>query len=141
VDPARFRQIVLNLVTNAIKFTPEGGTISLGAERTADGLVVKVSDTGIGISPDNLKHVFDPFFQVEQGDTRRYAGLGLGLSIVRDVIHAMNGEVGIESAEGQGTTVSIDLPLARQIVELPPHEGIGGPLGHSHRSGQPSVRT
>ena len=140
-DADKMRQAVLNVVSNAMKFTPTGGRIEISARSRGDRAQISVKDSGVGIPAAQLDRVFDPFFQVEQGDTRRYAGLGLGLSIVRDVIHAMNGEVGIESTEGQGTTVSIELPLARQIVELPRHEGIGGPLGHSYRAGQPSART
>jgi signal transduction histidine kinase len=111
-DPDKLRQVVLNLVTNAIKFTPEGGSIAVTTDHAADKVVIKVSDTGIGISSENLKHVFDPFFQVDQGGTRRYPGVGLGLSIVRDAVLAMNGDVDIESELGKGTTVSIRLPSA-----------------------------
>jgi signal transduction histidine kinase len=111
-DPDKLRQIVLNLVTNAIKFTPEGGSIAVAAGHVSDSVIIKVSDSGIGISPENLKHVFDPFFQVDQGGTRRYPGVGLGLSIVRDAALAMNGDVDIESELGMGTTVSICLPSA-----------------------------
>ena len=111
-DSAKLRQIILNLVTNAIKFTPEGGSISVAAEHAGRSVVIKVSDTGIGISPDNVKHVFDPFFQVDQGGTRRYPGVGLGLAIVRDAVLAMNGDVTIESEVDRGTTVRIELPSA-----------------------------
>lgn len=111
-DPGKLRQIVLNLVTNAIKFTPEGGSICVAAERGPDSVIIRVSDTGIGIAPDDLPRVFDPFFQVDQGGTRRYPGVGLGLSIVRDATLAMKGDASIESEQGKGTTVSIRLPLA-----------------------------
>ena len=111
-DPDKLRQIVLNLVTNSIKFTPEGGSIAVTASHASDNVIIKVSDSGIGISSENLKHVFDPFFQVDQGGTRRYPGVGLGLSIVRDAALAMNGDVDIESELGTGTTVSIRLPSA-----------------------------
>jgi signal transduction histidine kinase len=111
-DPAKLRQIILNLVTNAIKFTPEGGSISVIAEHAPGNVLIKVSDTGIGISPDNIKHVFEPFFQVDQGGTRRYPGVGLGLAIVRDTVLAMNGDVRIESEVDKGTTVVVQLPSA-----------------------------
>ena len=111
-DPDKLRQIVLNLVTNAVKFTPEGGLISVMAADSAGTVLIKVNDTGIGISAENLKRVFDPFFQVDQGGTRRYPGVGLGLAIVRDAALAMNGDVEIESEPGKGTTVSIRLPAA-----------------------------
>jgi signal transduction histidine kinase len=117
-DPGKLRQILLNLITNAIKFTPDGGSISVVAEPAPDSVVIKISDTGIGISPDNLKHVFEPFFQVDQGGTRRYPGVGLGLAIVRDAVLAMNGDVKIESEVDKGTTVLIKLPSAESRISL-----------------------
>ncbi|HEX2721762.1 MAG TPA: MASE1 domain-containing protein, partial [Gemmatimonadaceae bacterium] len=98
-DPDKLRQVLLNLVTNAMKFTPPGGAITVFAERTGDQVRISVADTGIGIPREQLHRVFDPFYQVEQGDTRRYPGIGLGLSIVRDAVRAMEGEVGIESEQ------------------------------------------
>ena len=118
-DPGKLRQIILNLVTNAIKFTPQGGQVSVESERDGHNVAVRVSDTGIGISQENLAHVFEPFFQVDQGGTRRYPGVGLGLSIVRDVVLAMNGDVAIESEVGVGTTVSIRLPAADNVAMSP----------------------
>jgi signal transduction histidine kinase len=88
------------------------------AEPAPDSVVIKISDTGIGISPDNLKHVFEPFFQVDQGGTRRYPGVGLGLAIVRDAVLAMNGDVKIESEVDKGTTVLIKLPSAESRISL-----------------------
>lgn len=111
-DPDKLRQVLLNLVTNSIKFTPPSGSISIFAEREHGRVKINVRDTGIGISPENLRHVFDPFFQVDQGGTRKYPGVGLGLSIVRDVVLAMDGDVEIESEPGKGTTVSVLLPQA-----------------------------
>jgi signal transduction histidine kinase len=111
-DPDKLRQVLLNLLTNSIKFTGPKGAVSLSAERDGDRIRIDVRDTGIGISAANLGHVFDPFFQVDQGGTRKYAGVGLGLSIVRDVVLAMNGDVEIESEPGKGTVVSVFLPSA-----------------------------
>jgi signal transduction histidine kinase len=111
-DPDKLRQILLNLVTNAMKFTSSAGEIGIFAEREGQSVRISVSDTGIGIPKDQIDRVFDPFFQVEQGATRRYPGLGLGLSIVRDVVLAMQGGVDIKSVVGEGTTVSIVLPQA-----------------------------
>jgi len=109
-DPEKLRQILLNFLANAIKFTPEGGRVQVGAEPYEEFVRVWVSDTGIGIPSDMIAHVFEPFFQVEQGTTRRYPGIGLGLAIARDLANAMNGEVRIESTLGQGTTISLLLP-------------------------------
>ena len=110
-DPDKLRQVLLNLVTNSLKFTPAGGSIEIDTRVADDRVVIKVSDTGIGISRDNLPHVFEPFFQVDQGGTRRYPGVGLGLSIVRDAILAMNGDVAMDSEPGKGTVVTIELPV------------------------------
>lgn len=120
-DPDKLRQVLLNLVTNAIKFTSSGGAVSIAADRVEERVSIRVRDTGIGISPANLQHVFEPFFQVDQGGTRKYPGVGLGLSIVRDVVLAMNGDVEIESEPGKGTTVSVLLPSAdaSQSAEVP----------------------
>jgi signal transduction histidine kinase len=110
-DPEKLRQILVNFLTNAIKFTPKGGRIRVGAERR-DGVVrIWVSDTGVGIPSDQLERVFEPFFQVERGSTRRYPGIGLGLAIARDFAQAMNGELRLESTVGTGSVASVLLPV------------------------------
>jgi len=109
-DPDKLRQILLNLVVNGMKFTGEGGRITIGATRERDQVRLWVADTGIGIPSDKLEHVFEPFFQVEQGPTRKYSGMGLGLSIARDLARAMGGEVWLESAAGAGCTAWLTLP-------------------------------
>lgn len=109
-DPEKLRQILLNFVANAIKFTAARGQIRVGAERIGESVKIWVSDTGIGIPPDHIVRVFEPFFQVEQGPTRRYPGIGLGLAIARDLAQAMDGEVILESRLGEGSTVSVLLP-------------------------------
>ena len=109
-DPEKLRQILLNFMANAVKFTGPQGLIRVGAAQQGDTVRIWVSDTGIGIPADLIAHVFEPFFQVERGSTRRYPGIGLGLSISRDLAHAMEGEVLLESSAGQGTTVSVLLP-------------------------------
>jgi signal transduction histidine kinase len=111
-DPDKLRQILLNLVTNAMKFTPADGVVTMLAVRDGQYTKISVTDTGIGISATNLSRVFDPFFQVDQGGTRKYPGVGLGLSIVRDAVLAMNGDVRIESEPGKGTKVTVSLPHA-----------------------------
>ena len=118
-DPDRLRQILLNLVTNSVKFTEPGGVIQIDAARAGNNATIKVADTGIGISEQNLARVFDPFFQVDQGGTRKHPGVGLGLSIVRDIVLAMSGDVAIESTAGKGTTVSISLPIAENAMRKP----------------------
>ncbi len=111
-DPNKLRQILLNIVGNAIKFTPAGGSILLGATRDTDTVVMTVTDTGIGVPPDKLSQVFEPFFQVDTGMTREYSGVGLGLAIARDLARAMGGEIRFDSAVGEGSVVSVVLPAA-----------------------------
>ena len=111
-DPEKLRQILINLVGNAIKFTPAGGRVRLSAVRAADTVRISVNDTGIGIPADQVGRVFEPFFQVERGPTRRFPGVGLGLAIARDLARAMRGDVEVESRVAEGTTVSVELPAA-----------------------------
>jgi len=111
-DPEKLRQILLNLVANGVKFTPEGGRITVGAAREVDRIRVWVTDTGIGIPSDQLENVFEPFFQVDHGPTRKYSGMGLGLAIARNLARAMNGEVSMESTPGVGSTAWLTLPAA-----------------------------
>jgi len=109
-DPDKLRQILLNLVANGVKFTPEGGRITVGAERKENRIRLWVTDTGIGIPSDQLENVFEPFFQLDHGPKRKYPGMGLGLAIARDLARAMNGELWMESTVGAGTTAWLVLP-------------------------------
>ena len=111
-DPIKLRQILLNVLGNAIKFTPSGGRIELSARQSGDRISIRVSDTGIGIPAEKIDRVFDPFFQGQSGTTREYPGVGLGLSIARDFARAMGGDIHVESAPKQGCTVTIDLASA-----------------------------
>ncbi len=112
-DPNKLRQILLNIVGNAIKFTGAGGSIILGASRQDDTTVLTVTDTGIGVPRDKLTQVFEPFFQVAGGNTREYSGVGLGLAIARDLARAMGGEISFDSEVGRGSVVSVALPAVR----------------------------
>ena len=111
-DPVKLRQILLNVLGNAIKFTPPHGRIELTALRSGDRVAICVSDTGIGIEPETIDRVFEPFFQVHTGPTREYAGVGLGLAISRDFARAMGGEIEVRSVPGEGCVVTIDLAVA-----------------------------
>ena len=111
-DAGRLRQILVNLLANAVKFTGDGGHISLGVALERESVHIWIRDSGIGIPPDQLERVFEPFFQVERGMTRNYSGIGLGLAIARDFARAMGGELRLSSQPGQGTTASLALPLA-----------------------------
>jgi signal transduction histidine kinase len=109
-DPERLRQVLLNVVTNAVKYTPDGGSVGLGAERENGKVRIAVKDSGVGIPADALARVFEPFYQVDRGPGARIPGVGLGLAIARDLTRAMRGELTIESTVGSGTTVSVLLP-------------------------------
>jgi len=111
-DGDRLHQVVTNLVSNALKFTPEGGSVEVRLETADDLARVMVRDTGIGIAPDFLPHVFERFRQADAGSTRAQGGLGLGLAIVRHLIELHGGTVEAQSAgEGRGATFTIALPL------------------------------
>jgi heavy metal sensor kinase len=111
-DRARLKQVVVNLLDNAIKYTPEKGEINLRVT-TADGqAVLEVSDNGIGIPQDALPHVFDRFFRVDKARTRDPGGAGLGLSIVKSICTAHGAQVEVESQNGSGSCFRVKLPLA-----------------------------
>lgn len=111
-DPRAFKQIVLNLVSNAIKFTERGGQVTVAATVSPSHLFLRISDTGVGIAPDDLKRIGAPFFQAGKTYQRRHEGTGLGLSIVKSIVALHLGELTIQSKLGEGTAVTIKLPLA-----------------------------
>jgi PAS domain S-box-containing protein len=112
-DPVRLQQIVWNLLSNAIKFTPRGGRVQIRSERVNSHLEIVVSDTGQGIAPDFLPHVFDRFRQADQRTSRQHGGLGLGLSIVRHLVELHGGTVNAQSSgEGRGATFTVMLPIS-----------------------------
>lgn len=116
-DPDRLQQVVWNLLSNACKFTPEGGRIEVRLREDRTRATITISDTGVGISSDFLPHVFDRFRQAEQGFTRSHGGLGLGLAIVKQLVEMHGGEVTATSdGPGKGATFEVRLPLARAIT-------------------------
>jgi signal transduction histidine kinase/ActR/RegA family two-component response regulator len=113
VDPDRLQQVLWNLLSNAIKFTPKGGHVTVTAARRESAVRFTVSDTGVGIKPEFLPHVFERFRQAESSTTRAYGGLGLGLAIVRHLVELHGGTVAVHSeGEGRGTTFTVHLPVA-----------------------------
>jgi cell cycle sensor histidine kinase DivJ len=110
-DPRAFRQVALNLVSNAIKFTEGGGEVTVSASIERSRLVLRVTDTGVGIAADDLKRIGNPFFQAGKTYQRRHEGAGLGLSIVKNLVALHGGELTIRSKIDQGTTVTVALPL------------------------------
>lgn len=123
-DEGRLQQVVWNLLSNAIKFTPRGGRIVVRLRVDAECAEIIVSDTGRGIAPDALEHIFDRFRQADSSTTRRYGGLGLGLSIVRELVQMQGGVVSAESdGEDMGSTFTVSLPLVAGVS--PPAPAVG----------------
>lgn len=111
-DRQRLQQVLVNLVGNAIKFTPENGMIRVGALPETNHVAIQIRDTGIGIPEDRLQAIFEPFVQVEDALTRTASGTGLGLAISRDLARAMGGDLTVESELGKGSTFEVKVPLA-----------------------------
>ena len=112
-DRARIKQVVVNLLDNAIKYTPSGGSINLEVYARENKAVLEVSDTGIGIPAGALPHIFERFFRVDKARSRDAGGAGLGLAIVKSICLAHGGQVSVESSEGQGSHFRVELPLAQ----------------------------
>jgi signal transduction histidine kinase/DNA-binding response OmpR family regulator len=122
-DPVRLRQVVINLINNALKFTQQGYVQLTIDQNDDDDLRVSVEDTGIGIAPDVLDKLFQRFSQADSSTTRRFGGTGLGLAICRQLVHMMGGRVGVESQLGKGSRFWVTLPLREAASTLAPQHG------------------
>jgi PAS domain S-box-containing protein len=111
LDPARIQQVVTNLLSNAIKFSPEGGTVTIGAAAEDDKVKVWVTDQGIGIPPEAMPNLFTKFFRVDNDETRKIGGTGLGLALIKEIVEAHGGHIWVESELGKGSTFSFTLPI------------------------------
>jgi len=119
-DAARLQQILWNLLSNAIKFTPKGGSVSLALKCSESQIQVCVTDSGIGIEPEFIPHVFERFRQADASTTRRFGGLGLGLSIVKSLVELHGGEAHVTSpGKGLGSTFMVDLPRGKLAIPAP----------------------
>lgn len=110
VDPSKFKQVYINLVTNAIKYTPEGGEIAVSANSLGKEWVISITDNGSGIGKEDLEKLFEKFYQAEHYMTRSKGGTGLGLSIVKEIVSLHGGRIEVQSAEGKGSVFSVIIP-------------------------------
>jgi signal transduction histidine kinase len=115
-DPARFKQVVTNLVGNAIKFT-EQGQVEMAAERVGSRLRIRISDQGIGMTPEEMGRLFKPFQQVDGSITRRFGGTGLGLALSQRLMTMMNGQITVESEKGRGSSFTVEMPLIEETAQ------------------------
>ena len=118
-DPTKVRQILVNLLSNAVKFT-DTGVVTLEGKSLKTEVQLIVSDTGIGIQPENFNRIFDPFWQVEQKATRRATGTGLGLTVSRRLANLMGGDVAVNSTLGEGAVFTVTLPMKAPHIAVPP---------------------
>jgi signal transduction histidine kinase len=125
-DPIRLAQIIGNLLTNASKFTPRGGSIRLQVDREDDLAVIRVRDTGIGIAADELNRIFEMFTQLDTSLQRAVGGLGIGLSLVKTLVEMHGGSVTVHSdGPGTGSLFTVRLPLLSQAPPSPAGESVG----------------
>ena len=111
-DERKIKQVILNLLSNAVKFTPQGGRIGLKAALTDGSIEISVSDTGIGIDPEDQAAVFEEFRQVESNETRKQEGTGLGLTLAKKFFELHGGRIWVDSALGRGSTFTFTLPVS-----------------------------
>ena len=123
-DPERCREVILILLDNAVKYTAEGGSILMTARSSDGDAVVTVSDTGIGVPPDEIDRLFDRFYRVDKARSRAVGGAGLGLSIAREIVDALGGSLKIDSQQGVGTSVTMRLPLVTSLASHVPSGGL-----------------
>ena len=131
-DPDKLEKVLLNLLFNSVKFTPAGGQITLRARAEAGAVVFEVEDTGVGIAPEHIDHLFRRFWQADSSARRKYQGAGLGLALVKELAEAHGGTVEARSTLGQGTTITVRLPILNppenapaEANPAPPGEGAG----------------
>ncbi len=147
-DRRGLKQVVINLLSNAVKFTEPGGAVTLTAERNADGLRIVVRDTGVGVPPERVPELFEPFRQLENVHARRHHGTGLGLYICKSLVEAHGGTIVFESAPGEGSTVTVTLTADRVIEAgrpasparggITPRAGTAAASGRTHGWRTPS---
>lgn len=115
-DPERFLQIIHNLLSNAIKFTPSGGKVVLQVDQEGQWLLISVTDTGSGIPPEEIPHIFERFFQAKNQEFAKAGGAGIGLSLTRELVKFMGGEISVQSTVGVGSTFFVKLPITNKGI-------------------------
>ena len=118
-DPDKIEQVIMNLVDNAVKYSPAGGEVSVSLLRDSQKVEFKVSDQGVGIPPEHLPYIFDKFHRVDNRATREIYGTGLGLYVSKSIVEAHGGNIWVESEPGVGSTFHFTLPLAQRGEGVP----------------------
>ncbi|MCB9341337.1 MAG: helix-turn-helix domain-containing protein [Lewinellaceae bacterium] len=116
-DPDKLKQVVTNLISNAVKFTPESGNVYVSTSCFQGDFIIKIKDTGIGIAEEQLPYIFDRFYQVDGSSTRKGEGTGIGLSLAKELIHSLDGKIYVKSRPGKGTEFQVHLPI-RNLADL-----------------------
>jgi len=124
-DKARIEQVIMNIMTNAIKYTPEGGYIHIACGTSKKNAWVRISDTGVGIPEEDLPHVFDRFYRVDKARSRASGGTGLGLSIANEIVERHGGKIAVKSRQGQGSAFTVTLPIRGKARTAAKSKGIG----------------
>jgi two-component system, OmpR family, sensor histidine kinase VicK len=117
VDEDKITQVLYNIISNAMKYSPEGGTITFRTKEEDDMITISISDEGVGIPKDNLEKIFDRFYRVDKARTRKLGGTGLGLAIAKEMVNAHGGKIWADSVEGKGTTIYFTLPYDRSAED------------------------
>jgi len=114
-DPKNMEEVLNNLLSNAINYSPNGGTVEVRARSMGESIEIEVRDTGVGIPEEELAKIFDKFYRVKHPETRKVIGTGLGLPIVKNIVEAHNGIIEVDSIPGRGSTFRIRLPIIAEI--------------------------
>jgi two-component system phosphate regulon sensor histidine kinase PhoR len=113
-DRHHLERVLVNLVGNALQYTPEGGTVHLSLDTVPGRVRIRVTDTGVGIAPDEMMHIFERFYRAESSKRAGIEGTGLGLAIVKEMVEAHRGRIDVSSQLGQGSTFVVELPISEQ---------------------------
>jgi two-component system sensor histidine kinase VicK len=113
IDEDKLTQVLDNIISNALKYSPEGGKVTFKMEEKSDQIVISVSDQGVGIPKKNIEKIFERFYRVDKARSRKLGGTGLGLAIAKEMVEAHGGKIWAESIEGYGTTIFFSLPYVR----------------------------